>query len=299
MPEEVVETPTVSPETPAETPKPETQPKVDPSKPLSQQVDKMLEAVPEKKAESKEEPKPEEPKKAEKVDEPEPEEPEQKEVTELPPVAKYILENLPDIQVLGHSGESKDKVFHVKRVEDLPSDFDFASKMDEMKFNASIAAQELNARELYAKYQQQEQTNQYQEYLNKEAVEVQQDIDALQKEGILPKFQYKSDDPKFDSDPAVKEANEVYDLFKKTNDTYIKAGKTYRISYRDAADKYYAYNARNKKPAATPTPVQKERTEAASKVGASQGADPGKQRVKMPPGSTQRDVLKLYNAGRI
>lgn len=287
-----------TPETPTEPvePKVEAKPVVDPTKPLSRQIDKMLESVPEKKEET---PEPEEPKEDEAVEEPEDDlpEPDEKEVVDLPPVAKYILENLPSIQVLGHTANGKDKVFNVKRAEELPDTFEFASRRDEILFNSAIASQELNARELLTKYQQQEQQNKYQEYLNKEALEVQQDIDELQKEGLLEKFKYKSDDPKFNEDPAVKEANAIYDLFKKTNDAYIKAGKTYRVSYRDAADKYYAAQARAKKPEATP--AQKERTEVASKVSAPQGADPSKQRLRMPPGSRMKDIMKLYNQGRI
>lgn len=328
MPEPVVETP-VTETKPEVRPEGEKQPeiKIDPRVPLSRQIDKMIQATPErteKKDEpekdpekeedptkTKEEPNPEgETGKDKEPAEPEPDdEPELKEPVELPPVAKYILDNLPQIQVIGHQGEDgKDKVFNVKRIEDLPDDFEFSTRRAELVFNAAIAAQEVNARELLAKYRKDEQANQLLEIQNQEALDVEADVKQLQKEGILGKFPATSD-PKFNDDPAVKEANDIYNLFQKTNQAYAQANRTYRISYRDAADKYYANKARQtpkepeKEPEKVPEkPVEKPKTErekVAEKVGAPGGTETDKTRPRLPRGATQQDVLRLYRAGRI
>lgn len=299
---EVVEEPKVEP-------KPETKeakvPKIDSTKSMSQQADNFLKQLPEDK---KEEPAPEE-KVEEPVKEPEViEEPEavvEPEPEELPEWQKYVLEGLPHIQVLGHTtlangDPGKDKIFNVKSYTELPADFEFASRRDELAFNAALASQEYKANDLVKEYQQKEQDLKVQQWRDADALDVQKDITRLQKEGVLPKFQYESDDPKFDSDPAVKEANDIYALREKINLGYRQQGRNYFISFEDAADKFYAAKARmTPKEEPKPAPVRTEREEVAKKVSAPQSADPGKQRRTMPPGSTMRDVMKAYNAGRI
>lgn len=304
-----IETPKVEPK------EPDKKPVIDATKPLSSQVDSLLKAVPEKDADKPADSKPEEPKEDEKKpEEPalEPEAPKETEpeaadvkAVELPEWQKYVIDKLQPIQTIGHEGEGKDKVYSVKRLEDLPLDFEFADRRSELAFMAANSSQELNARELLAQYKQQEQQNVIAEMQNQEALDVQADINALQKEGILPKFQYEPDDPKFNSDPAVKEANDVYDLFTKTNQAYARANKTYRISYRDAADKYFAAQSRNK-PEAPPTPDKPkepdkptEREKVAAQVGAPAGSGAEKGKLRMPSGAQMTDVLRLYNQGRI
>ncbi len=290
-------------------------PKIDSSKSMNQQADNFLKQIPEVKEEpKKDDTKPESAgvdvakvdgdggKPAEKSEEA----PEEPKLEALPEWQKYVLERLPQIQVLGHAGENgKDKVYSVKSYTELPSDFEFSSRRDELAFNAALASQEYKANELVKEYQQEEQKRQNQEWASKDAVDVEGDIKRLQKEGLLPKFQYESNDPKFDTDPAVKEANEIYDLRQKINAQYYQQKRNYYISYEDAAHRYYSAKGREAKvdkpvDKAPEKPVVKsEREKVAERITPTQGADPGKTAKRMPPGSNMRDVLKLYNAGKI
>lgn len=293
------------------------QPKLDSNRPLSQQVDKILKAMPEEEKKEDEPAKPEEKPKSEEEkpgEEPEasklptPDEDDEEEPyiepKELPTWQKYILDNLPNIQVIGHVGDKKDKVYDVKRIEDLPDDFEFSSKRAELAFNAAVASQEVNARELLAKYNQEEQQQKYQEFQNQEALNIQADIKTLQKEGVLGKFEFDEDDPKFNDDPAVKEANAIYDIYKKRNDAYLKqfnqTGQTYRVSFRDAADIYYAQVNRNRpnKPDAKPE-NKAEREKIAEKQSGNQGANPENVRRKLVPGMTMQDIYQAYKRGVI
>lgn len=315
--------PTKEPETKTEEKPEDAKPVIDSQKPLSRQVDKLLEQLPEEKEEkdvkpdeSKEEDKEEVPEKpeekkedesteeekspAEDNEEAELPEPDDTPPVELPSWQKYVLDNLPEIQTIGHTKDGKDRLFKVKRAEDLPDNFEFASKRDELTFNAAIASQEVNARELLNKYQQEEQNQKFQEFQNQEAIDVQSDIQKLQKEGLLDKFKYSEDDPEFNSDPAVKVANEIYDIYKKTNDAYLKefqkTGRNYRISYRDAADKYFAMQGRKTE---TKDKAKQERTKVAEKVSAPQSAPPESGKRGMPAGATMQDILKMYKLGKI
>lgn len=304
---------------PVEEPKKEEEPKrpvLDSTKPLRQQVDKMLEAVPAKEEpegdkSTEEKPKEGDEPKEEKSEEKEPKAPEPKaedieeeiepvKPVDLPPWQKYIVDNLPEIQTVGHTGENgKDKVFTIKRLEDLPEDFEFASRRAEIAFSAALASQEVNARDLLNRYNNEQQQQQLQQFQNQEALDIQADINALQKEGVIDKFKYTEDAPEFNDDPAVKLANDIYDLYKKTNDSYIKDGRTYRITYQDAAYKYLGMRAKQA-PAKEEKPDNStERKQVADKISAPSSAAPGDHKRGMPAGSTMQDVLKLYKMGRI
>jgi hypothetical protein len=297
--------------------KQEAKPVLDSNRPLSQQVNKILEAMPkeEEDVKSDEEVKEQAPEevKEEVASEEEPVEQAVEEeasdeddyaapeAVELPSWQQYIFDNLPSIKVNGHTKTGQDKTFEVKRAEDLPDSFEFRSKKDELEFVQALAAQESNARQLLADYQQKEQQNQMAEYQRQEALDISSDIERLQKDGVLDKFKYKEDDPRFNDDPAVKVSNDIYEIYKKTNERYIKEGRTFRISFLDAADKYFYQQARNAKveKPAVKNEVKKEREEVAKAVSAQQGAAPDQVRKVMPRGSSMQDIYRLYKQGRI
>lgn len=318
--EKPVETPVETPveEAPKETPKEEkanSKVRINPNKPLSSQVERLLEAVPEDKPEEKEEPKEEA--KVEPVEEI-PEDVELEEIPEetkqepLPEWQKYIMDNLPEIQVIGHQGENgKDKVFKVKRLEDLPDDFEFTSKREELAFTTALASQEVNARELLQRYRGEESQRQAKEFEALEALDVQSDTKRLQDSGVLPKFKYPPNDPRFDTDPAVIEANKIYDFYEKINqeyyDKYNNSGRMYRVSYEDAAYRYYALHPKEApkeaKEAPKETPPKKsaeqvEREKVASKIGSQGASSDGKIRPLMP-GTSVNKVYQLYKRGVI
>jgi hypothetical protein len=134
----------------------------------------------------------------------------------------------------------------------------------------------------------------------------------------LPAFQYAENDSRFNDDPAVKEANEILELYKTTNARYYQQsqqgnGRTiYRISYRDAADKYYAQKYRNA-PKEDPKPAPKaedkkpeakkndaERKQAADKLGAPKGTSAENATPRrIRPGTTPQDIYRMYKNGVI
>jgi hypothetical protein len=322
MDEEI--TPDVTPkEEPAPTvPEPEKPkaPVLDSRRPLKGQVDRLLNSLPkeeDKPVEGKETPPKEDevPAEDEVPEEVELEEiPEETKLEPLPDWQKYILDNLPNIQVIGHQGEEgKDKVFNVKRLEDLPDDFEFSTKRAELAFNAALASQEVNARDLLAKYRGEEAQRAHADFEALEAVDIQSDVKSLQKAGVLPKFKYEVNDPRFNDDPAVEESNKIYDFYKKINDDYFAkyngSGRMYRVSYEDAAYRYYALHPKEatpeikeaiKKEEAKPkTPAQEQREKVAKQVGAPQGAPTEGRAKPLRHGTSLQGVYQLYKQGRI
>lgn len=296
--------------------KKEQKPVLDPNRPMSQQVDKLVAQLPKEEEEEKKdeqaEPK-EEPKETEEEqvtqEEAEPnEEPEEDEV-ETPAVEapegtwqQYVLENLQPFTVHILDANGKPKTLQIKTPQQLPEGYSWPSAAAQDEFHIALAAQEKNATTLQADFTQKQQVAQWEQFQAQEAVDIQDDIEALQKEGLLDKFKYSENDPKFNEDPAVKTANEIYDIYKKTNEGYMRkyanSNRTFRISYRDAADKYFAQKARQPKGEPAPT-ASKERTQVAAKVSAPQSAAPEAGNKPLPPGATMQDVLKLYKLGRI
>lgn len=294
--------------------------RLNPNRPLKGQVDQLLKSLPEDKPEEKKDEVEEPAKEAatETTEEEVPEEveledlPEEKSYDPLPEWQQYILDNLPNIQVMGHQGEEgKDKVFTVKRLEDLPDDFEFASKRAELAFNAALASQEVNARDLLNQYKMEEAQRSQADFEKLEAVDIQNDVQNLQRAGILPRFKYEVNDPRFNDDPAVEESNKIYEFYKKINDDYFNkyngSGRMYRVSYEDAAYRYYALHPKEaskevkeaikKEEAKTETQTQREKT--AARVGAPQGATTEGRQRPLPRGTDLNRVYQLYKSGRI
>lgn len=159
---------------------------------------------------------------------------------ELPPELKYIVDNLPTLTVRGKSANGATKTYQVKAAGQLPEDFEFATKREELIFTQALAAQELKAQNLQAQFQTKQQQAQASKYSEQENTDIRHDIGELQREGKLSKFKYPSNDKRFNDDPAVKEAQAVMEYMNKKNEAYVKEGKLYRISFADAYDQYQA-----------------------------------------------------------
>lgn len=152
----------------------------------------------------------------------------------LTPEQQYIYDNLPSITVRGADG----RTYNVKVDTELPDTFDFASKAEERAFNRNIAAQEYNARELQGRFNQSAQAQSAQDFEAKENESIRQDVADLQREGLMPRFKVKVEDPKFDADPAAKQMQEVLDIMSERNEQYLKEfqqGRSYRhIGFTEA-----------------------------------------------------------------
>lgn len=237
--------------------------------------------------------------------------PEEKSLEPLPEWSKYVLEKLPNIQVRGHEGEEgNDKVFIVKRLEDLPDNFEFESKRAEIAFTQALAAQEINARDLLNQYKQEESQRAQKDFEALEAVDIQNDITNLQRSGLLDKFKYQVNDRRFNDDPAVKESNKIYEYYKELNQEYYNkyngSGRMYRVSYEDAAYRYYALHPKEapveKKVEAKPekkTQTQEERERVATKVSAPQGSNAEGRNKPLPPGTPLSKIYQAYKRGLI
>lgn len=245
--------------------------------------------------------------------EPEPEQPPAPAV-ELGPIEKYVIDRLPSLSVVVKDGEGF-KTLKFKDTSELPADFEIANDAARAQFTADISAQTARARDAINEYKQTELNNNVKAYEAQEAKDIASDLASLQKQGVIDKFQYTEDDPKFNDDPAVKTANEIYDLFKKTNTAYMQAGKTYRITYADAADKYFANQSRAEKAKVAndsqkakdqpkeekkeKTATQKEREAVASKQGAPAGGEAKAEKPKVRAGMQLHDINRLVAQGRI
>lgn len=122
-------------------------------------------------------------------------------------VQKYIYNELPYIKVQG-----KDGVVEVKTPDQLPDDFEFANAQAQAKFIADISAQSTKAEKLHSDimtYSQQQEKAHNTQIESKQIVD---DVEQLQREGIIPKIVAKNGTPEFNKDPGVVRANEILAL---------------------------------------------------------------------------------------
>lgn len=285
--------------------------------PLTRQTTNILKLAQEEKPEDKKDEKQEEKPKEEEVPKPEflPEDyPDDEEERPAPaPIEaktwqEYVSKNVQPIQVVGRVGE-EEKVFTVFTEDQLPKKFEFTSEIERLKTLRAFDRLERQAERLRDDFFQKEQEAKFHEFEVQEAKDVASDLKWLQSRGIAPKFQYEEDDPRFNSDPAVKEVNEIYNLYKKVNNDYaqrfVGTNRSYRISFRDAADKYYA--ARSRQSARAPkeekpvekTPLEKDRDNISRKTKSPQGGDAHTAKPRAYKGMTFADVNRLFKAGKI
>jgi hypothetical protein len=165
---------------------------------------------------------------------------------ELPPVPgnfteeqKYIVDNLPLINVRVVMNDDSVKTLQVRSANDLPADAKgFASFREGELFKEAITVQELKARELQSFYRQHQSTLQAQEFERKEKISIREDIAALQREGVFPLYKAKPGTRGYNEDQAVQFEKEVTDFMNKRNDEYLQhsnKGGVYRhIGFAEA-----------------------------------------------------------------
>lgn len=211
-------------------------------------------------------------------------------VDALPDRSRYIYDNLPILSARGHGKDGKDRIFQVRTAQELPDDFEFTSKRDELLFVQEIADQAQRANILDTRWQQKEQQTKFQEWQNQQALDVASDLKDLQKEGLIPKFTDKqaNDEP---TNPGVKLANEVYDYMQKVNTARANAGKPYFLSYRDAAELVLAKKGVEAKPTKQ---ADEARRQTATKIGA--GAGTSREMKRPQKFNSVWDIVDLHES---
>lgn len=214
----------------------------------------------------------------------------------LTPEQQFIYDNLPTISTRGADG----RVYNVKVDTELPEDFDFANKLEERTFYRNLTAQELNARELRNQFMQSSQSQQATDFEQRENESIRQDVADLQREGAMPKFKLKVDDPKFNDDPAAKQMQEILDVMSERNDQYLQEfqqGRSYRhIGFKEAYD-VWAKTSKEGKAHTEQQKEDRERKGIADKV----TSRPGLSVSEMPKpivrsGTSTRDLMARIDA---
>lgn len=121
------------------------------------------------------------------------------------PIQQYIYKELPVISVRGKDGNT----VSIKTPDQLPEDFEFASARDEAKFNSDVASQSLRAEKMYDNINNYRDQQVNQEKSQQESKTIVEDVDKLQKDGIIPKIEAKPGTPEFNTDPGVIRANQI------------------------------------------------------------------------------------------
>ena len=152
---------------------------------------------------------------------------------------KYIIDNLPLINVRVIMADDSIKTMQVRSAAELPRDMKgIATPYEDKQFDLANAAQESRARELQTYYRQHQSQVQAQEFERKENAAIREDIAELQRDGEIPKFKAQPGTRAFNEDPAAKIVDDTIAFMNERNAKYLaksNAGGTYKhIGFAEA-----------------------------------------------------------------
>lgn len=181
----------------------------------------------------------------------------------MPSIHKVIYNQLPYITAVGKDGN----IIKVKTPQQLPDDFEFASKKAELEFQSGMQEQTVRAERANRDIQQRIQNMRYEESRTARARAIVGEVESLQKSGDLPTPKAKPGTKEFDDDEAVILTNKVLAYYNQR----ISNGD--KMSIKDALVLYKSMNPdefKNKKEAKGDS----ERKEVAKKIsGTNKSAD--------------------------
>lgn len=210
----------------------------------------------------------------------------------MKPVQKYIYQELPYITLKGKDAEGNISEITVKTPEQIPEDFEFASKRDEKIADDAFLEQNKRADQMYGKIQTTSQQTKQQQTQQRENESIISGVEKLQEDGVIPKIVAKPGTPEFDKDPGVLRANEILayraEILKTgENVSIISAGKMFKA---DHPELYVA------KPAPKGDAERKKASKNVS--GGGRGTPAGAKkgdRPKFPPGTSASDIADFYS----
>ena len=205
----------------------------------------------------------------------------------------FIYKGLPTMTVADKEG----KVYSVKTYAELPVDFEFANKRDELAFSNALNAQEFNARELQGKYRTSQSEKSAAEWRKTENLADRYDIDELQDSGEIAKFakDIKPGTKEFSAQPVAKLIKEIMaykdELNQANYERSQKNGTAMRlVGFKEAFIQYKYYDKGGK----VENPKQKaediERKKLAKRTVGAKGTDTSEQKPR-PFLRSQRDLM--------
>lgn len=210
---------------------------------------------------------------------------------------KYIVDNLPYMVARIKDGDSIKEV-QVKSWTQLPDDVTFATKRDELAFTNALTAQENRALDLQRRFQSDAQQEKNRDFEVRENNAIREDIARLQKEGALPKFKVRADDPAIEKDAAYLESQKILEYMNGRNEQYLKEyqqGRPFRhIGFEDA---FYMYKRQHPGDNSVQKEEDAERKKIADKVGGNKGLTSAKlQKPTVKSGTTINQILDRIDA---
>lgn len=210
----------------------------------------------------------------------------------MKPVQQYIYRELPYVTLEGKDGN----VVRVKTPEQIPDDFEFASKRAEKIADDAFIEQNRKADTMYRTIQQSSQQQQEQAQRQQETDMIIKGVETLQTDGIVPKITAEPGTPEFDKDPGVIRANQILEYRQKLIQqgeqvSVVSAGKMFK------ADHPELYQTKPTTSKADAERKAKSKNIAGGGRGTTQQAKQNSnERPKYPPGMSIQDIAEF--AGR-
>lgn len=205
----------------------------------------------------------------------------------MPEVNRYVYSQLPYITTYDENGNE----FVVKTSQQLPAGFKFADDKTRIDYLDAINAQGKRAEKLLSEIQSNAKEAQEAESRQQESKMVVDDVEKLQKDGLMPKPTAKFGTPEFDNDPAVVQINKVLAFWQQRR----QEGRP--LSVYDAGLVYRQLHPKEfEKPAAKGDAERKKVSKKISGGGQADSKSAKKNpRPKFPIGTSASDIADYYS----
>ena len=215
----------------------------------------------------------------------------------LPPIRKFIYNNLPMLSVRGEDGE----VYHVKTPEQLPDGFKAVDEKERMRFDLEMQSQNARAEDMMRQINAQRESKSAESRQQAEDQEIVDGINKLMEDGIIPEIKAAPNSPEFQQDTGAIIGEAILQYRNQLraqgeNVSMYTAGKLFRAEHPEFYEKVGAVE---KKPAPT---ADNERKKASKNIAgkANRGTKSSANFIntepvqRFAPGTSITDIAALY-----
>lgn len=210
----------------------------------------------------------------------------------LSPLERYLAENIQPLQITGIY-KGKETTLSVYAIENIPEDFEFATRGQERVAISALNRMEIKANELTQQFNNNEQLANNEKFREQENRDIRMDIAKLQRAGEIP-LGTPGKSP--DDDPNLQIARDVLAYYEAENVKRLeesnKTGRLFnRLSFEDA---YWLWKRENGKVSRSQQQEDKERVDITRRAarGQRQGAaNKDTRRLNLPRTASWDDVI--------
>lgn len=210
----------------------------------------------------------------------------------LSPLERYLAENLRPLTITG-TRNNKEVTYQIYSVDNIPEDFEFASRSAERQTLVALDRMERKAEQLQNQFQADQNKVSSDKFQQDQARDIRTDLATLQREGEIP---LGTPNVNPDDDPKLQMARDVLEFYEKENARRLEQANRgerlyHRLSYYDA---YWMWKRTNHTVSEEQKKEDEERKEISRRTARGQRQGAGARttkRLDLPSNASWDDVI--------